>query len=448
MKRQRESRRERPSQGSVDPARPRPRVQDANHPAEDVLPRQRAPLPAVIREVGVVPQDEVLVLAQHYRSGAVGALADGGEVPKCHELAIDEDPVTPNFHLLSGQTDHALQVIERNIGAGTELLDEVLDVSRIVGDTLVLDMRPLDLLPVVEAAVGAVRPSADAKGVALQSALGGGTLRVVADGARLHQVVTSLLANAVQFTPPGGQIIIRLERGDDRVRVIVSDTGAGMAPEILPDIFDRDRRRGRSSTRAHGGLGLGLTLVRRVVELHGGSIAAASAGAGRGATFTADLPLRRPERGGHPVEGAESAEDGHGRLDLLRVLVVDDHADTCELLSVILNERGATVVTARSVAEAQPLLTRFGPDVVLCDISMPGEDGFRLLDWVKTDARPQSRPIPVVALTAHARPEDRHRILSAGFTAYLPKPLAPSDVIGVVRSVTGVGPRGSTDRAR
>jgi len=343
----------------------------------------------------------------------------------------DVDPV---------QAAHALQVIERNIRAQTDLINDLVDVSRIVSGTLVLDLRPVDLLPIVQAAIDGVRPAADVRNLTLESALGESPLPTVGDGTRLRQVVSQLLTNAVKFTPEGGGVTIRLHRIGDRARLSVSDSGEGIAPELLPHIFDRYRARDRGTRRPHSGLGLGLTIVRRVVELHGGSIEAASAGLRRGATFTVELPLRRPDRESHSIGVSPREEPADERLDLLRILVVDDDLDTCELLSVVLKERGATVVTARSVMEAHRLLTRFAPDVVLSDISMPGEDGFRMLDWVKQSA-PPSRPIPVIALTAHARAEDRHQILAAGFKGYLSKPLDVSDIVRVTRSVTGRGPR-------
>jgi signal transduction histidine kinase len=334
------------------------------------------------------------------------------------------------------QVAHALTVIERNIKAQTDLINDLLDVSRIVSGTLVLDLRPLDVLPVVRAAVEAVQPAVEAKGLTLDVALGESPVRTVADGTRLQQVVVKLLSNAVRFTPAGGGITLRLDRIGERVRLVVRDSGEGVAPELLPHIFDRYTARDRSRTRSHAGLGLGLTIVRRVVELHGGTIEAASGGRGRGATFTIELPIRRPEREGEPVV-LEGRDTGSERLDLLRILVVDDDADTCELLSLSLKERGATVVTARSVVEAHRLLSRFGPDVVLCDIAMPGEDGFRLLEWIKQDRRRQ--PVPVIALTAHARAEDRHRALAAGFNGYVPKPVELSEVVRMTRSLTGRG---------
>jgi signal transduction histidine kinase len=337
----------------------------------------------------------------------------------------------------SVQVSHGLTVIERNIKAQTDLINDLLDVSRIVSGTLVLDLRPLDVLPVVQAAVDAIRPSAEAKGLTLEVTLGDAPIRSVADGTRLQEVVFKLLSNAVRFTPAGGGITMRLDRIGDRMRLVVRDSGEGIAPELLAHVFDRYGARDRNRTRSHGGLGLGLTIVRRLVELHGGTIEAASGGRGRGATFTIELPIRRPDREGEPVAAGDKRDGGNERLDLLRILVVDDDADTCELLSLALRERGATVVTARSVVEAHRLLPRFGPEVVLCDIAMPGEDGFRLLEWIKQDKR--RHPIPVIALTAHARAEDRHRILAAGFDGYVPKPLELSDVVRITRSVAGRG---------
>jgi signal transduction histidine kinase/ActR/RegA family two-component response regulator len=339
---------------------------------------------------------------------------------------------------------HALEVIERNIRAQADLINELLDVSRIVSGKLSLDMRPLDLLPIVEAAIDSVLPGAAAKGVKLRPALDGLMLRVAGDATRLQQVVLNLLTNAVKFTPSGGVITVRLEAGGLRARLTVSDTGEGIASELLPHIFDRHRQRDTRSTRAHGGLGLGLTIVRRLVELHGGSVQAASAGPRKGATFTVTLPLDRAERPVRLPSLPRPATGAEQRLDGARVLVVDDHADSRELLSVMLRERGAAVACAGSVAEAHRLLGTFVPEIVLCDISMPGEDGFRLLEWIR-DARRPSSSIPVIAVTAHARPEDRHRALAAGFTAHLPKPLEPAEVVQAIRCAAARSGDGAGD---
>jgi signal transduction histidine kinase/ActR/RegA family two-component response regulator len=328
---------------------------------------------------------------------------------------------------------HALEVIERNIRAQADLINELLDVSRIVSGKLSLDMRPLELRRIAESAIDSVLPSAESKGVKLRRDLDGPPLRVSGDAARLQQVVLNLLTNAVKFTPPGGVIAVRLEAAGPRARLTVSDTGEGIAPELLPHVFDRHRQRDTRSTRAHGGLGLGLAIVRRLVELHGGAVEAASAGSRRGATFTVTLPLARAERPDPSAPAAGPPSGAEERLDGVRVLVVDDHADSCELLSVMLRDRGAVVASAGSVAEAHRLLGTFAPAIVLCDISMPGEDGFRLLEWIK-DGRQPPTAVPVIAVTAHARPEDRQRALAAGFTAHLPKPLDPADVVRAIRS--------------
>jgi CheY-like chemotaxis protein len=260
---------------------------------------------------------------------------------------------------------------------------------------------------------------------------------VMADAPRLQQAVLGVLNNAVKFTPSGGAITVRLESGHARARLSISDTGEGIPPERLPHIFDRNRAPDVSTTRAHAGLGRGLAIVRRLVELHGGSVRAESAGIRRGATFIIELPLSPPEARTAEAPAPPARELGTARLDGFRVLVVDDHADTRDLMSVILGKQGATVNAVGSVAEAHRLVGTFAPDVVLCDISMPGEDGFRLLEWVKEDERRQSRPIPVVAITAHAGPDDRRRVLAAGFKEYLPKPLELSDVTRVILRVAG-----------
>jgi CheY-like chemotaxis protein len=271
----------------------------------------------------------------------------------------------------------------------------------------------------------------------VRSVLGSQPLPTVGDAARLQQAIAGILSNAVKFTPAGGAITVRLESRGDRARLTVSDTGEGIALELLPRIFDRDRERDNRTTRPHGGLGLGLSIVRRLVEMHGGFVRAESGGARKGATFTVELPLN-PAQG--PVTQPEPAEEvgpAEDRLHDIRLLVVDDDADTRDLMAVMLREQGATVAAVGSVADAYRQVAIFAPDVVLCDISMPGEDGFRLLEWLKAGERRTERSIPVIALTARARIEDRHRILEAGFRDYIAKPLELPDLIRVILRAAG-----------
>ena len=333
-----------------------------------------------------------------------------------------------------------LAVIERNSRAQVKLIEDILDVSRIISGKLRLELKPIELDGILRVASEAIRPVADAKGVSLRTASTQGE-RVLGDPDRLQQVLWNLLSNAVKFTPAGGQVDVAVERAGRSVRVTVLDSGKGIDADFLPYVFERFRQADSTTTRRHGGLGLGLAIVRHVVELHGGSVRALSGGLNRGSTFVVKLPLYE----GNDVRGdrqpgvrvARDTDPGAmARLDGIRVLVVDDEPDAREVLGTILTAAGADIALAASASEALELLASFAPDVLVSDVGMPGEDGYALIGRVRKSGSRFSR-VPAVALTAYASPEDvRHAVL-AGFDTHLAKPVEPATLTLVVSRMFG-----------
>jgi PAS domain S-box-containing protein len=341
---------------------------------------------------------------------------------------------------------HALEVIYRSARAQNQLIGDLLDVSRIIMGKMRLEVSVADLVPIVEAAMDIVRPAADAKEIKLVSALDPAAGPVSGDAARLQQVAWNLLSNAVKFTPAGGQVMVRLEREGAGVKLTVDDTGEGIEPEFLPFVFDRFRQSDGDTARAHGGLGLGLAVVRHLVELHGGAVSAASRGRGRGATFTVTFPpaAGRKEWGGAGLgrsavagEVPQSHAPSPDRLRDLRVLVVEDDPDARDLLGLMLTSRGAEVMACASAAEALRILDEWRPDVLVSDIGMPVEDGYSLMRKVRARGAERGGFIPAVALTAFARSEDARRALEAGYQAHVPKPVEPDELAAVVASLAG-----------
>jgi signal transduction histidine kinase/ActR/RegA family two-component response regulator len=321
----------------------------------------------------------------------------------------------------------ALATLERNTRAQAQLIGDLLDVSRIVAGKLRVELRPIELRPVLEAALESIRAAAEEKGLQLQATFDSRVIAVAGDAERLEQVAWNLLSNAVKFTPGGGRITVRLERTATQARIVVRDTGRGIAPATLPHIFERFRQADSTTTRVYGGLGLGLAIVRHLVEAHHGIVRAESAGEGRGATFRVTLPLL--QRTADTDEGGARGWSGERlapSLVGLNLLVVDDDADTRELLATALRGEGADVRTAASVAEALAALERRRPDVIISDISMPGEDGYTLARRLR--ALDHGGGIPALALTAHARPEDSEQAFLAGFEAHLAKPVSPDEL--------------------
>jgi CheY-like chemotaxis protein/nitrogen-specific signal transduction histidine kinase len=347
----------------------------------------------------------------------------------------------------------AVEAIVRNANAQVQLIDELLDVSRVVSGRLRLDLQSVDLSRVVEAAVDTVRPAAQSKGVRIHAVLDPDAGPIAGDPDRLQQVVWNLLVNAVKFTPTEGRIQVRLQRVNSHVEIVVSDTGEGIAPDVLPAIFDRFRQGDSSSTRRHGGLGLGLALVKHLVQLHGGTVVAHSEGVGRGATFLVSLPLsiaKLPSDESlwfHSMSGSRTTSAGGARLDGIRVVVVDDDSDSVTLLSTILTTAGAAVRGCRSASEALAAVREWRPDVLVSDIEMPVEDGYSLIGRIRAMDPTQGGKMPAVALTAHGRREDRMRTLSAGYSMHVAKPVDPSELTTVIASLAGQPPSASAPPA-
>jgi len=353
-----------------------------------------------------------------------------------HELRT---PLTPILGwvrmMLSGRLQESdvkrgATVIERNVHALTALVEDLLDVSRIISGKLRIDLAPTDLCTVINAALETVRSAADAKGIRV-TARAEGRIMVSADAARLQQVVWNLLTNAIKFTPRGGTVSVACKLEGENAKVIVSDTGEGIDPSYLPRVFDRFSQAESSSTRRHGGLGLGLSIVRHLVELHGGAASADSAGAGKGATFTVRLPVLKAGEDISAGAGERQQNSEEPPLRGLKVLVVDDEADTREFVTFALATAGAEVVTAVSADDGLQAFKSALPSVVVADLSMPSKDGFSLIAAL----RHESSRVPVLALTALARSEDRERSLAAGFDYFMTKPVDPRELVSVVAAL-------------
>jgi len=366
-----------------------------------------------------------------------------------HELRTPMNAILGWANLLRGgnlseaETNRAFETIERNASAQARLIEDLLDVSRIITGKLRLERQTVDLVRVVEAALEAIRPAAESKQITMESNLDSQVVKVFADPQRLQQVVWNLLSNAVKFTPKGGRVEVRLSVRESQIEITVSDTGQGIDPDFLPYVFDRFRQAEGSTTRKHGGLGLGLAIVRHLVELHGGKVAADSPGEGQGATFTVSLPIPSVYREAPPEPKAVATDEEEDRLLLaqsplltgLRVLVVDDEPDARDLLAVVLQQRGAMVTTADSAATALETLNTQPFDVLISDIQMPEVDGYELIRRLRAQEAGLGKFIPAVALTAHVRAKDRARVLAAGFQMHVSKPVSAAELVIGVRSL-------------
>jgi signal transduction histidine kinase len=327
--------------------------------------------------------------------------------------------------------------IDRNVRVQTQLIEDLLDVSRIISGKLLLNLRPVEPAVWMAAAIESVKPAADAKEIRLQAQFEAPPVTMMGDSARLQQVLWNLLTNAIKFTPRGGRITVASQRVDDRLVITVTDTGEGIREDFLPLMFQRFSQADASSTRQHGGLGLGLSIVKSLVEMHGGTVRVTSRGRGKGATFTVELPIEAPS-------GAATAarapllplSDGHhAALRGLKVLVVDDEPDARDVVRRFLLACEAVPAVAASAAEARVLLHEFQPDIILSDIGMPGQDGYEFI----RDVRRHGINIPAVAVTAFARTEDRARSLEAGFQSHMPKPVEPAELLTVIAELVGPG---------
>jgi PAS domain S-box-containing protein len=346
--------------------------------------------------------------------------------------------------LTEPQRRHALEVIDQSARSQTRLVNDILDTSRIITGQLKLDAHPIEIAWVFQAAVDVIQPSAEAKNISLDVIIDERGGIVFGDANRLQQVIWNLLWNAVKFTNEGGRVEARLSRTDGQIEITVTDTGMGIDPQFLPYVFDRFRQADSTSTRKYGGLGLGLAIVRHLVELHGGNVEALSPGKGQGATFKVRFPIASPEvllQAAKRPGAALKQPTGSRQAEILslrgvRVLVVEDDPYTLDMLKVILQNRGAEVITAVSAADALKTLESSRPDALISDIAMPDQDGYELIEKVRQRDSEHGGDIPAAALTAYARVEDRIHALTAGFLMYVQKPVDPDELVAVVANLT------------
>ncbi|MBD1898310.1 response regulator [Coleofasciculus sp. FACHB-129] len=396
-------------------------------------------------------RNQLLVAEQEARTAAESAnrMKDEFLATLSHELRSPLNAMLGWVQLLNTRkfdeatTARAMETIERSARAQAQLVEDLLDVSRIIQGKLRLNVRPIELALVVEAAVDTVRPAADAKAIRLQSVLDPAAGPVAGDSDRLQQIIWNLLSNAIKFTPKEGRVQVRLERINSHVEITVIDTGLGINSDFVPYVFDRFRQADSSITRSYSGLGLGLAIVRHLVELHGGTVRAESQGEGQGATFIVKLPLmpvRMETSEGervHPTVGRGVSFNNPPSLDGLQILVVDDEVDSRVFVTTLLEQCGASVCAVGSADSAIEAIKIFKPDVLLSDIGMPGEDGYTLIRRVRALNVEEGGRTPAVALTAYARAEDRMRAIAAGFQMHIPKPVEPSELATIVASLAG-----------
>ena len=341
----------------------------------------------------------------------------------------------------------ALETIERNAKSQAQLVEDILDVSRIIRGKIHLNIEVVDLATVINAAIDSVQLAADSKGIQLEVRFDPSARHISGDAGRLQQVVWNLLSNAIKFTPSGGRVEVRLERVNSEIQIAVKDTGQGIHPDFLPFIFDRFRQADATTTRQYGGLGLGLAIVRHMIELHGGTVHADSPGEGQGATLTVKFPAsadrsesRKTAQGSIDTdEPANPQSAPHHALEGVHVLLVDDNVDSLHILRIVLGEHQADIQIATSVAEALEVLKWYEADILVSDLAMPGEDGYALIKKLRAQEAESGKHIPAVALTAYVRVEDRARALSAGFDMFVPKPVEPSELIEAITSLIEPG---------
>jgi PAS domain S-box-containing protein len=364
-----------------------------------------------------------------------------------HELRTPLSAIVGYARLLRGnvltgeKAARGIEALERNAAALTQIVEDVLDVSRIISGKIRLDVQPVELPLVVHNAIATVQPAADAKGVRVQTIVDPRVGPVSGDPDRLQQVTWNLLSNAVKFTPKDGRVQVRVERVNSHIDIVVSDTGVGIAAEFLPFVFERFRQADAGTTRKTGGLGLGLSIVRHIVEMHGGSIEAVSEGEGKGATFRVRLPLmivhgagiREPRE--HPRTEKQTPLTGLGNLSGIRVMAIDDENDALSLLRIVLETAGAEVVTVSSAREGLDRLASVDPDALVVDLGMPEMDGFEFISRVRASDDPHVRDIPAAALTAFARADDRTKALRSGFEMHMTKPVDPGELVASVATL-------------
>jgi PAS domain S-box-containing protein len=408
------------------------RIETADQQREEMLDAERNARMAAQRATRL--KDEFLATLSHELRTPLSSILGWTQV-----LLRGATPKGPE------EQKRAIEVIDRNARAQVQLIDDLLDLSRIMTGKLRLDLHQASFSNIVEAAVDSAKPAAEAKGIRLKAILGAGQDVVSGDSARLQQVVWNLLTNAIKFTPKGGQVQVLLQRVNSHLELSVSDTGMGIPASYLPHVFDRFSQKDTSTTRAFGGLGLGLAICKQLVELHGGMITAASEGEGRGATFSVQLPLsivHLDDRTAPRIHPTAETQPGEGemlslpRLDGVHVFAVDDESDARELLRTVLADQGAKVTSFASAEDALAALKTTKPTVLVCDIGMPRMDGYQLIRKLRADEFRSGR-IPALALTAFARAEDRKRSLIAGYQAHLAKPFDVGELILVVADLVG-----------
>jgi signal transduction histidine kinase/ActR/RegA family two-component response regulator len=378
-------------------------------------------------------KDEFLATVSHELRTPLNAILGWARMLGSNQLPAD-------------RAKHAIAAVERNASALAHIIDDLLDVSRIVAGTLQLAPEPVDLVAVAQSALDAVRPLAATRNVQITFTPGLEALEPVSgDAGRLQQVIWNLLANAIKFTPDGGHVAVSIERSNDCMEARIVDTGQGISPDFLPHVFERFRQADNATTRRHSGLGLGLAIVRQIVELHGGTVHAASEGVGRGATFTVRLPISAgaAHRGPAVAFGERRTAVATAspmprvpRLDHLRILVVDDNADGRALTSLVLAQAGGIVKAVASVREALAELEMERADVLVSDIGLPDGDGYALIRQIRQHEAQHGGFLPAVALTGYARAEDRARILAAGFQAHVAKPVEPVELAALIATLT------------
>lgn len=378
-------------------------------------------------------KDEFLATISHELRTPLTSILGWARMLRSHQLS-DEDYAK------------ALETIERNAHSQAQLIDDLLDVSRIITGNLRMDVRPVNPSDFIEAAIEALKPAAVAKGVRIKKIFDTGVVSVPGDPVRLQQVVWNLLSNAIKFTARGEHVQVRLERVNSHIEIVISDTGQGISADFLPFVFDRFRQADQRTSRQHGGMGLGLSIVRHLVELHGGSVKAESAGEGKGSSFTVQLPVvpvYEVERGAgrvHPGTRDLLPETESGdRLDGLKILIVDDEPDTRNMLKAGLSRCGAEVVAAASASEAFTALSADLPALLISDIGMPGDDGYEFIRRLRKLPGKEGGNIPAIALTAYARVEDRMNALRAGYQMHVPKPVDLAELVAVAASLVKRG---------
>ncbi len=402
----------------------------AQHQAAELLKREQAARLEV--EAANRSKDEFLAILSHELRTPLNAILGWSEILRTGEPTREE-------------VAEGVEVIERNARSQARLVEDVLEVSRIICGKIRLNLGRIDLLAVIDAALASARPAATTKGITLQSLAGPLPALSPGDADRLQQVVWNLISNAIKFTPSGGEVTVRARQDETHTEIEVSDTGIGIQLDFLPFVFDRFRQSDASITRSHGGLGLGLSISRHLVEMHGGSVSAASAGEGKGATFTVSLPLELPA--GHTLEVAvtgggqepqETGTAGNSGLAGLRVLVLDDETDSRRVVVRLLTRAGVEVREADSASLVTGILSEWPADVLISDIAMPGEDGYSLIRRLRASTNAAWRTLPAMALTAFARPEDQAQALAAGFQMHLAKPFEPAVLLSAVTSLASL----------